>query len=493
MHPRVQELLLQIGPGKMSEVAYDTAWVARLGEIDWELSSRALAWLNEHQLRDGSWGAQKPFYYHDRLVSTLAAMIALTYRGRRSQDRAQIERGLFALEKIIDNASLQLQTEQDAATVGFEMIAPTLVAEAERLGIITQQSDKILGRIEKQRALKLSHMKGKMISRLVTLAFSSEMAGVDGQHMLDAENLQEENGSVGCSPSATAYFALQVREGDDKALGYLHKIVREDGGTPNVAPFDTFERAWTLWNFSMIPGYTSLASEEGIRRHTDSLSKSWNEHHGAGFSSEYSVNDSDGSSVVFDALARYGIIKETDNILAYEEENWFRCFNLENDPSISANIHILGALRQAGFRRDHPSVRKIFGFLKQTKSAQGYWRDKWHISPYYTTAHAILGCAGYADEMVSDAVNWVINTQHTDGSWGVFGPSREETAYALQALWLWDQNVQHIPRRHLREGKKWLEEHQELDDSCLWVGKCLYRPVLVIDSAVETALRLIEE
>src|SRR5690349_5325551 len=100
MQPRVQELLKQIGPGKLSNVAYDTAWIARLGEIDWELSSQALAWLGEHQLRDGSWGAPEPFYYHDRLVCTLAAMIALTYRGRRAQDHAQIERGLFALEKI---------------------------------------------------------------------------------------------------------------------------------------------------------------------------------------------------------------------------------------------------------------------------------------------------------------------------------------------------------------------------------------------------------
>ena len=28
-----------------------------------------------------------------------------------------------------------------------------------------------------------------------------------------------------------------------------------NGGVPNVAPFDVFEIAWTLWNLSMIPGY----------------------------------------------------------------------------------------------------------------------------------------------------------------------------------------------------------------------------------------------
>jgi halimadienyl-diphosphate synthase len=100
----VIDLLKCVGPGTMSSLAYDTAWVARLGEIDWELSNRALAWLTDNQLEDGSWGAREPFYYHDRVISTLAAMIALTYRGRRTQDKEQIERGLIALEKIIDGA-----------------------------------------------------------------------------------------------------------------------------------------------------------------------------------------------------------------------------------------------------------------------------------------------------------------------------------------------------------------------------------------------------
>ena len=41
------------------------------------------------------------------------------------------------------------------------------------------------------------------------------MAGTDGKHMLDIENLQESNGSVGVSPSATAYFATYIKRGDE--------------------------------------------------------------------------------------------------------------------------------------------------------------------------------------------------------------------------------------------------------------------------------------
>jgi hypothetical protein len=60
------------------------------------------------------------------------------------------------------------------------MIAPTLAAEAEKLGIIKNQGDRILGRLSRQRAKKLAFLKDNMISRHVTIAFSAEMAGLDG-------------------------------------------------------------------------------------------------------------------------------------------------------------------------------------------------------------------------------------------------------------------------------------------------------------------------
>src|SRR5688500_19239474 len=93
-----------------------------------------------------------------------------------------------------------------------------------------------------------------MISRHVTIAFSAEMAGIDGKHMLDLENLQESNGSVGLSPSATAYFATYIKRGDEASLKYLRSIAKPDGGLPKVAPFDVVEIAWSLWNLSLILG-----------------------------------------------------------------------------------------------------------------------------------------------------------------------------------------------------------------------------------------------
>jgi halimadienyl-diphosphate synthase len=481
-------LLKKIGQSDMLVTAYDTAWVARLREIDPDLGLPAIEWLSQNQLPDGSWGASQSYYYYDRLISTLSAMIALTYTGKRRSDKTLIEKGMSALENIANYATKGLYLSEKGPSIGFEMIVPTLVAEAEALGIIKQQRERILGRIGKERAKKLALLKGKMVNRFITVAFSAEMAGADGQHMLDIDNLQENNGSVGCSPSATAYFALQVKKGDHKALEYLHRIREANGGVPNVAPFDVFETAWSLWNFSLDSDY--LNHKKDIENHINFLSTVWDKNKGVGFASEYSVIDSDDSALAFEVLSRFGINKNIQRILAFEDQEYFRCFDLENAPSISINIHVLSALRQAGYKIDNSSVMKILTYLDKTKSREGYWGDKWHISPYYTTSHAIISCAGYKDELVSNAVDWLIRTQKDNGGWGVFGPTAEETAYALQALWVWDQKVQSVPKECFRKGKLWLEEHQQ-EYVPLWIGKCLYSPRVVIDSAVISTLNLL--
>jgi halimadienyl-diphosphate synthase len=471
----------------MGSTAYDTAWAARLGEIDWELSSHALTWLAENQLPDGSWGAPAPMYYHDRVLCTLAAMIALSYRGRRGHDRVQIENGKLALERIVSGATQGLQSDPNGATVGFEMIAPTLAAEAEKLGIMKRQGDRILGRLSKQRSKKLAYLKDNMISRHVTIAFSAEMAGSDGKHMLDIENLQESNGSVGLSPSATAYFATYIKRGDEASLKYLRSIAKPDGGLPNVSPFDVFEIAWTLWNLSFIP---DLKKNGKLQPHIDFLSKAWQPKQGVGFAAEYSVKDSDDTSLVYDTLLRFGIEKDLASVLAYEEKDHFRCFDLEVNPSISANIHILHALNQAGLNQKNSSVQKIIHFLRKAKGEHPFWVDKWHSSAYYPTAHAIIACAGFANDLAEESVEWILKSQNANGSWGTYIPTAEETAYAIQALWSWNEKVAKIPKVVLKNGARWLQEHLDPPYPPLWIGKCLYNPRLVIRSAVISALAL---
>src|SRR5262249_27678718 len=72
-----ERLAGQVAQGDMSSTAYDTAWVARLREPDGRPAfPAAAAWLRERQQADGSWGGPIALP-HDRVISTLAAIVAL--------------------------------------------------------------------------------------------------------------------------------------------------------------------------------------------------------------------------------------------------------------------------------------------------------------------------------------------------------------------------------------------------------------------------------
>lgn len=493
----ILDILKKIGEdGNITSTPYDTAWVARLKEFD-HLSDLALGWLCENQLPDGSWGANFPFYYHDRVVCTLSAMIALTYRGRRHKDKLQIESGLEALDSITAGATGGLRSDPNGATVGFEMIVPTLIAEAEELGIIKQQGDRILGKLATLREMKMRKLKniGK-VSRHITVAHSAEMAGRDQISFLDVDRLQEENGSVACSPSATAYLALYAKPGDSAALDYLHRVTQpRNGGAPTLSPIEIFERVWTLWNISLTELYwTNPEIAKACNAHLDYIEEHWVPGSGLSFSEHYSVTDLDDTSVAFEVLSRFGRKPKISAVFQYEEESWFRCFHFEATPSIDVNIHVLGAFREAGFDQSHPSVQKALNFVRSRRSGR-YWLDKWNLSPYYSTSHFIISARGYDDQLCEDAIKWIVETQKKDGSWGFFTKSTaEETAYCIQALATWRKHTgRQIPNNVIGRAHQWLLENCETPYPPLWIDKSLYSPTTLVESCILTALVLAEE
>jgi hypothetical protein len=434
---------------------------------------------------------EKPFDYHDRVISTLAAMVALTKYGRRAQDRAQIERGLVALEKITDKAFQEKMIDASRATAAFEMLVPVMLAEAEKLNLIPRQKETILGQLSEYRRTKLKLLNGRKITRHLSAAFSAEMAGFDGIDMLDVDKLQESNGSIGHSPSATAYYLLRFKPDDQAALAYLRNYASPDGGALDLAPFEVFEACWVLWNFSLIDEWDSETMEL-ITPWLDYLKKGWQPSKGIGLSTGYSVPDGDDTSFAFSVLARFGQPVDIETILAYEEKDHFRTFHFELNSSNSVNIHMLDALRRGGMRADSSSVQKILAYLQRVCIQGTHWYDKWHISPYYTTSHAIITCAGYANHVVEQAVAWIVETQREDGSWGYQFSSAEETAYCLQALFTWKQHGGSVPRSVLENGTTWLKEHAHPPYPPLWLGKGLFSANVIVQSACLSALLLAE-
>jgi halimadienyl-diphosphate synthase len=393
------------------------------------------------------------------------------------------------LELLGKGATRGLIADPAGATIGFEMIAPTLLAEAESLQIITRQENHILGRLARQRAAKLAALPGRLINRYVTIAFSTEMVGSDGLKLLDLGQIQEANGSVAYSPAATAFFMRHVHA-DPAALKFLREITI-NGAAPYIGPIDVFEYAWVLWNLAL----TDRLDKDLLalcQPPLDALGKYW--HHGKGISAvgDLTLVDGDTTAMAYDVLSQFGHSADLVGVLHYEREKHFICFPLEANPSISTNVHVLSALRRAGFETQHPSVQKIIQFLERVQTGNSFWFDKWHSSPYYTTAHAIIGCAGYKNELVTTAVDWILKTQNKDGSWGYYLPTAEETAYCLQALAIWKRQGGQVSLDNLKRGAAWLVDHTEAPYPMLWIGKCLYCPELVVYSSILSALMLVE-
>ena len=71
--------------------------------------------------------------------------------------------------------------------------------------------------------------------------------------------------------------------------------------------------------------------------------------------------------LAYDTLLRFGMEKDLASVLAYEEKDHFRCFDLEANPSISANIHVLARSGQAGLDQKNSSVQKVIRFLHKAK------------------------------------------------------------------------------------------------------------------------------
>ena len=477
---QTENLVNEIGIGRsglMLPTAYDTAWLARIpAEHDPSQPAfpAALDWLRRNQQPDGSWGGEIE-YVHDRVISTLTAMLALAEQSQNEKDKDCIEKGLRYIWKRAD------QLEREHETIGFEVILPTLVSRCREFGFALPQT--MVERYQRMREEKLAKIPPDMFySRNTTLAFSHEFMG-DNFGLEQARSLQECDGSVAVSPSATAY--LLTKWPDNKAARRYIADVAETYGAkaPQVFPFDTFETAWSLWNL-FLAGIKDQNPQVGL--HLKALKTLWDRRKGIGFSSNYSIADADVSSMVFQVLRLAGLDPDPAPLFQFEGETHYICYPYERNPSISANIHILEALKGVNAF----GVEKMLTWLRLAQTNGRYWADKWHASPYYPTAHAVIALIGVDHDLAKSAVQWILNTQRRDGCWGYYGrPTAEETAYCLQALWLYDRHVEPVDSQVLSWGRKGLLACKD-EMPPLWIGKCLYTPVRVVESAIYSAFAM---
>lgn len=474
---------------RMGPSPYDIAWMARLRTPDGAPRWLDLIdWLLDNQRDDGSWGGEI-VYYHERIICTLAALIALRKNGFARYAQQSIKRA----EKYVWQ-HLHLLSRDPFELVGFELLLPTLLQEAQTAGLDVPTHTCGYGEIQtaKLRLIPPDLLYSPRVSTIHSLEFLG--------HTVDYDRLRQAlgaNGSLGNSPAATAYYLLHNPE-HEQALAYLESIRQHDKHVIYLYPFHIFEQTWTLKNlmFSGLP-LTEFASAEVWADLQANLGPA-----GIGLDATFGITDGDITSVTAQLMMCGGGGFDPQILARFEDKRThiFRTYDYERNPSVGTNVHALEALHMLP---DYPNRREvqeqIIVTLLEKRVYELYWVDKWHASPYYATTHAVVALLAeghFLEHAYQPAIDWLLHTQNDDGSWGYFQIGTvEETAYALTALLHYgryhaiDQDVLHrgaayLARRHAGPDSQYPE---------LWIGKDLYVPYDVVRAAVLSALILYEE
>jgi halimadienyl-diphosphate synthase len=486
-----QELIKNLGQ-RMGPSPYDIAWLGRIkeektGESLWP---ELIVWLLENQHPDGSWGGAIP-YYHDRIICTLAGLIALHENGHSLDAQKAVKRAETFLWQ-----HLHFLHRDPFELVGFELLFPTLLEDARSAGLDVPKHTCGYGKVQ---AEKLQLIPPQLLySPKISTVHSLEFLGKKG----DPEKMKQAvagNGSLGNSPATTAYYQLLNGGQDSRPLSYLKGMRQEIERIIYLYPFRTFELTWVLNNlaFSGLPvtEFAGPAIWEDLRSQMSEA--------GIGLDPTFGIPDGDTTSVTIRLLMLAGYDVDPTILTRFQdkETNIFRTYNFERNISIGTNLHAMEALElMAGtYPNRYEVLEEIVLKLLDNRIFNVYWIDKWHTSPYYATAHVLVGMLrhdSFLTYICQPTIDWLLHTQRKDGSWGFFeNGTVEETAYVLTALLYYNRH-EPINVNVLHRAAAYLAGNHQGPDSDypeLWIGKCLFTPHDVVRSAVLSALILYEE
>ncbi|KAL1312212.1 hypothetical protein HN51_038808 [Arachis hypogaea] len=414
----VKRMLGSMEDGEISISAYDTAWVGLVRDVNGGGGPQfpsCLEWIASNQLSDGSWGDAQLFNAHDRILNTLACVIALRAWNLHPQ------KSHIGLKFVKENLSKLEDENVEHMPIGFEVAFPSLLDLARSMNIEVPHDSPILKQIFAMRDLKLTKIPMEVLHKVpTTLLHSLEgMANLDWKRLL---KLQSQDGSFLFSPSSTAYAFMQTN--DENALKYLEKTVKRfNGGVPNVYPVDLFEHIWAVDRLERL-GISRYFQTE-IKECMEYVSRYWTEK-GICWARNSEVQDIDDTAMAFRLLRLHGHQVSPDAFKHFEKSGDFFCFAGQSNQAITGIYNL------------HRASQVLFPGEKILENAKLF-------SSKFLTEKRL------ANEIVD---KWII-TKDLPG----------EVSYALDVPW-----YASLP---LLETRFYIEQYGGEND--IWIGKSLYR------------------
>ncbi|XP_050238848.1 ent-copalyl diphosphate synthase 1 [Mercurialis annua] len=414
----VKSMLKSMEDGEISISAYDTAWVALVKDVNGSGAPQfpsSLEWIANNQLSDGSWGDEQIFTAHDRILNTLACVIALKSWNLHPE---KCETGM---KYFLENLCKLEDENAEHMPIGFEVAFPSLLELAKDLDIQVPEDSPVLKEIYDSRNLKLTKIPKDIMHKVPTTLLHS-LEGMPGLEWDKLLKLQCPDGSFLFSPSSTAFALMQTK--DQNALAYLNKIVQKfKGGVPNVFPVDLFEHIWAVDRLHRLG--ISRYFENELKECIDYVARYWEED-GICWARNSKVHDVDDTAMGFRLLRLYGHEVSSDVFKHFKKGDTFFCFAGQSTQAVTGMYNLFRA-SQVMFPGEQ--------ILEEAKEfSSKYLKEK-------QDANEVLD-------------KWII-TKDLPG----------EVKYALDVPWYGS-----LPRV---ESRFYLEQYGGEDD--VWIGKTLYR------------------
>ncbi|KAL8171648.1 hypothetical protein V2J09_023452 [Rumex salicifolius] len=420
---KIKSMLRSMDDGEITASPYDTAWVALVKDKNGNPEfPTSVQWIANNQLEDGSWGDEQIFAPHDRILNTLACVIALTTWTIHPQ---KCRKGM---EFIRVNLSKIRGEEDEHMPIGFEVVFPSLIEIARGLGIQLHDDSGVLQHIYAQRNIKLQRIPKEMLHNKPTSLLHS-LEGMRGLEWEKLMKLQSKDGSFLFSPASTAFALIQTK--DLNCATYLDNVVSKfNGGVPNVYPVDLFERIWVVDRLQRL-GISRLFEDE-IKECMKYVHKYWSED-GICWARNSEVQDIDDTAMGFRLLRLYG-------------------YNVS--PVKYGGI--------TGVFENFKKNGEFFCFVGQSTQAVTGMYNLFRASQLQFPDEEIL------EEAKNYSYNYLTQKQACNqllDKWIIMKDFPDEVDYALNMPW-----YANLPRI---ETRFYIEQYGGDDD--VWIGKTLYR------------------